>query len=317
MKKTLVLMASAAMLLLGASCTKEGVFNPKEKIAKISESELQVYTSSYDGQSYTESDTTPKHVTQEWKWDDNLLTTITNYHQEQGILDDQPTTVVSSVLTLTYDGKQLVKVSDASGQDYSNYTYDGNKLTKIESYEEGQLRSTAEITHDGKKIAQVVVTTYEVEDKASDATRFALSTIMPNKRVLDKVLANSAKATTTQTQTLDFTFDGGNVTKIDMTYGEENITLEYTYDKNKNPFYGCYAALGEEGFTALSENNILSEKSTEVYTRDGATRTYTYTTNYEYEYDGKFPTTVSTTSTYTSDNYSEKRTHTTYYEYAE
>ena len=299
------------MLLLGASCTKEGVFNPKEKIAKISESELQVYTSSYDGQSYTESDTTPKHVTQEWKWDDNLLTTITNYHQEQGILDDQPTTVVSSVLTLTYDGKQLVKVSDASGQDYSNYTYDGNKLTKIESYEEGQLR------HDGKKIAQVVVTTYEVEGKASDATRFALSTIMPNKRVLDKVLANSAKATTTQTQTLDFTFDGGNVTKIDMTYGEENITLEYTYDKNKNPFYGCYAALGEEGFTALSENNILSEKSTEVYTRDGATRTYTYTTNYEYEYDGKFPTTVSTTSTYTSDNYSEKRTHTTYYEYAE
>ena len=259
----------------------------------------------------------PKHVTQEWKWDDNLLTTITNYHQEQGILDDQPTTVVSSVLTLTYDGKQLVKVSDAFGQDYSNYTYDGNKLTKIESYEEGQLRSTAEITHDGKKIAQVVVTTYEVEGKASDATRFALSTIMPNKRVLDKVLANSAKATTTQTQTLDFTFDGGNVTKIDMTYGEENITLEYTYDKNKNPFYGCYAALGEEGFTALSENNILSEKSTEVYTRDGATRTYTYTTNYEYEYDGKFPTTVSTTSTYTSDNYSEKRTHTTYYEYAE
>lgn len=317
MKKTLVLMASAAMLLLGASCTKEGVFNPKEKIAKISESSLSVSTYSYDGQSYTESDTTPKHLTQEWKWDDNLLTTITNYHQEYGLLEDEPTTVVSSVLTLTYDGKQLVKVSDASGQNYSNYTYDGNKLTKIESYEEGQLRSTAEITHDGKKIAQVVVTTYEVEGKASDATRFALSTIMPNKRVLDKVLANSAKATTTQTQTLDFTFDGGNVTKIDMTYGEENITLEYTYDKNKNPFYGCYAALGEEGFTALSENNILSEKSTEVYTRDGATRTYTYTTNYEYEYDGKFPTTVSTTSTYTSDNYSEKRTHTTYYEYAE
>lgn len=310
-------MASAAMLLLGASCTKEGVFNPKEKIAKISESALYVSTYSYDGQSMTTSDTTPKHVTQEWKWDGKLLTTITNFSQEQGILDDQPTTVVSSVLTLTYDGKQLVKVSDVSGQNYSNYIYDGNKLTKIESYEEGKLSSTAEITHDGKKIAQVVVTMYDEDDKTSDATRFALSTIMPNKRVLDKVLANKAKATAYATQTLDFTFDGGNVTKIDMTYGEENITLEYTYDKNKNPFYGCYAALGEEGFTALSENNILSEKSTEVYTQDGATRTYTYTTNYEYEYDGKFPTSVSTTSTYTGDNYSEKRTHTTYYEYAE
>ena len=310
-------MASAAMLLLGASCTKEGVFNPKEKIAKISESSLQVYTSSYDGQSYTESDTTPKHLTQEWKWDDNLLTTITNYTQEYGLLEDEPTTVVSSVLTLTYDGKQLVKVSDASGQDYSTYTYDGKKLTKIESYEEGKLTSTAEVTHDGKKIAQVVVTMYDEEGKTSDATRFALSTIMPNKRVLDKVLANKAKATAYATQTLDFTFDGGNVSKIVMTYGEETITLEYTYDKNKNPFYGCYAALGEEGFVALSENNMISETSSEVYTQDGATRTYTSTTNYEYEYDGKFPTTVSTTSTHTGNGYSQKYTHTTYYEYAE
>lgn len=311
------------MLLFAASCTKEGVFNPKEKIVKISEMEINSSTMSFDGTSTTTTDTTPKHVTQEWKWDGKLLTTITNYYLEHNQLTDTYTSVVSSVMTLTYDGKQLIKVADATGKDYTEYTYDGSKLVKMTSYEDGELFSTAEITHDGKKIATVVITfNGDYGKKASDVTRFAMSTIMPTKSVLDKVCAPKAtKDGASTTQTLTFTYDGKNVTKIDVAYkyGEEtdNITLEYTFDKNKNPFCGLFASIGEDGFSALNENNILTEKQTYTYVDDGRTQSEISTDTYEYEYDGKFPTSVTTTNIYGGSTYSQKTVHTTYYEYAE
>lgn len=309
------------MLLFAASCTKEGVFNPKEKIVKISEMALSTETSDIASTTITTTDTTPKHVSQEWKWDGKLLTTITDYSFDRNILTGAYETSVNSVMTLSYDGKQLIKVADATGKDYTEYTYDGSKLVKMTSYEDGELFSTAEITHDGKKIAKVVITFNNAASKnAGNVTRFAMSSILPTKTVLDKVCAVKAKESLPPTETLTFTYDGKNVSKIDMVYvyeGEDarNVTLEYTYDKNKNPFCGLYAGIGEGGFSALNENNVLTEKETSTYVYGNSTRTYTSTNNYKYEYEGKFPTSVSYTNRGEDNSWS--KTYTTFYEYAE
>lgn len=302
------------MLLATVSCTKEGVFNPKEKIAKIYKETINVRTETYDGHSSTTSDTTAKHLTEEWTWDGKLLTTVTSYYQVSG------TPTAYNVLTLTYDGKQLSKVSDASGQDYSVYTYDGSKLTKVESFEGNELRSIAEVTHDGKHISKVVMT-YKGEGEPGDVTKFAMRTLVPTQKVLDKMIAVKAKEVADETVILEFTYDGGNATKIVMTYGSNSNysqTTEYTFDKKKNPFSGNFATIGEGGLNAFNENNILTEKETSTYTENGRTQTQEETTEYTYEYDGKFPTSVSYTNTYSQgDYYTTKTTHTTYYEYAE
>ncbi len=301
-------MATVAMLLATVSCTKEGVYNPKEKIAAIHQSTLYSTTSSYSGTSVTEYDTTPKHMTEKWEWDGKLLSSISyyNYNRTTRMSD------FSYKLTMTYDGKQLVKTA-VSNDEYTTYTYDGSKITKIEEYVEGKLARTYDVTHDGKKIVKIVVTHIEEVDLTKSA-EYALGMILPTRSAID-ALRKSAKASATVTRTIDLTNDGGNVTKMVMTYGNETYTAEYTFDKNKNPFYGCYVSVGEGGMSFLNENNVLTEKTTWAENGSaGESNTDTYT----YEYDGKYPISVSTSNTSSyGEYYTSTTTHTTYYEYAE
>lgn len=79
-------------------------------------------------------------------------------------------------------------------------------------------------------------------------------------------------------------------------------TIQYSYDKNKNPFYGCYTTgIYDEDYQheMASKNNVVSE-----IWDDGDHVEYTY------QYDKKnFPT--SKTLIYTGEDY----TCTWYYEY--
>ena len=308
MKKVLVLMVAAATLLAFTSCNKEGVYNPKEKIVKIYKSSINSTTYSYGGQSLTESDTVPKYVSEEWTWSGKLLTSISFYSYNY----QTKTSVFSNKIDLTYDGKQLTKVasSDDPTNEYATYTYDGNKISKIETYYRGKLQSTTDVTHDGKKVVKVVITMYD--DDEGDITKFVMNSIMPTRKAAEMVLAcRSAKAVTTETETIDFTYEGNNVSKMVVTYGEDKRTMDFTYDAMKNPFYGnyLYAASGD-GSVMLSENNVLTEKSS--WTGEEP-RTQSYT----YEYDGKYPVSCTTSETSNDGVYSYSSSNTIYYEYAE
>ena len=311
MKKALVLLTAAAALLAVTSCTKEGVYNPKEKIVKIYESSLNSTINSYGDQTFTYSDTTAKHLTQEWNWDGNLLTSISYYNYNEQTKES----VFSYKMDMIYDGKRLVKVASSSTE-YATYTYEDNKIAKIESYYNGELQLSRAITHDGKKIVKIVMTIYDDEIN-DDLAKFALSSLMPSKRALDAVFAvRSDKASAVATQTLDFTYDGNNVSKMVMTYGDETMTMEFTYDKNKNPFCGNYAlSAGEGDLNCINANNVLTEKST--WQRTGETYDPQEST-YTYEYDGKYPVTKTMTqSSVDGDYYRSTYTHTTYLEYAD
>ncbi len=312
MKKILTLTVAAATLLAFASCQKEGVYNPKKKIAKIYEYSLSTTENSYGGETFSYADTTPKHMTQEWTWDGKLLKSISYYnYDERG-----KQSVFSYKMDLTYDGKKLSKVSEGSNN-YANYIYDGNQISKIESYNDGELSCVMEITHDGKKISKVVMTIYE-EDAPETLAKFALNSVVPSQKVVETIFAHrKAKAAVSMTETIEFTYDGGNVSQLLVTYGEERMTSDFTYDEMKNPFQGNYALVagGEGEASFINENNVLTERT--VWSNNGESNDAD-TDTYTYEYDGKYPVSRTRTSTYgDGDNYKTTYTHTVYYEYAE
>ena len=304
------------MLLIVTSCLKEGIFKPERRLSKVYEMEVKQTTNYYNGRTEIRYDTLYKHLSQEWLWEDDYLTAITNYYYYQEYQSD-PVSGISSVLNLTYKHKRLAKVSDADGQNYSLYSYEWFKLvplTTIESYQNGKLYSKVEFTHEDKIIIKAVVNFYG-DEEASDATKFALSTIMPNKKALDGVLARKgAKGDLVKTLTLDFIYVENNVTKVVMNDGDVTTTIEYTYDAKTNPFYGCFAMFGEGSFGSMSQNNIIVEK---VTTGDGEnTEAGTVTTPYEFKYDGEYPSSISRVdSAFDGANYRYDYTYTTFYEY--
>ena len=259
MKKNYVLLLIAALCVILSACTKEGVYNPKEKISRIF---------------YQSSNSNGKNLQESWTWDKNLLSKIVD---ENG-----------DFRNFEYDGKQLKTVRYSNG-DKLEYTYDGGKVTKAEVFSSNELYSSFTFEHDGSKISKVTVTFY---DNSGNAIRaFAgLDAIFTDpvmnesvKRDIVKNRATFGTKSSTETYTYNYEWDGDNVKKMDCEYNVSGqfftSTCTYSYDKNPNPFY---RSLSEGDELVNSKNNItkyVSEDSEGGY----------YESSYTYKYDGKFP----------------------------
>lgn len=302
MKKITLTAMVLAVACMFAACTKEGVYNPKEKISKIFESSVSTYTMG----STTTTDETPKHPTESWTWDGKLLSSIT-YYEGDGTVDE--------TVTFTYDGKQLSKMQTVGSNSYTQFIYDGSKLEKFETYYSNRLESAGTVTYDGKKVVQIDVVDYDnnKSNKTDRLMQTVLQFVMP---VYTENTAKVAKTVATKgsnTSTIKFEWDGKNISKAILEYDNDKISVAYTYDEKNNPYQGFLYFIEDEaiGATWGSKNNVLSE--TVTMSMDGETDTYKYT--FSYEYDGKWPTTktYSNSDSYMGITYSSKTT--TYFEY--
>ncbi len=304
MKKISLFAMVLAVACLFAACTKEGVYTPKEKISKVYESS----STTISGGDYSSTDNTPKHMTESWVWDGKLISSITEYDNDGGI---------EGLTTFTYDGKQLTEIKQ--GTYVSKLTYDGSKLQKIESYDGDELTSTTTVTHDGKKIVKLEIEGSDNGEKDAKAFAF-MQTLM--KVVMPVYTENTTKVLSTvatkgsSKYTIDLEWDGKNVSKVTMVYGDETATLTYTYDEMNNPYQGFIYAISDPAEFG-SKNNVVSETVTAVY--DGEPTSYT--SNYTYEYDGKWPTTktntTTTSQTILGTTYTYSSSEVTYFEYAD
>lgn len=304
MKKITLTAMVLAVACMFAACTKEGVYNPKEKISKVYQSE----STTYSGGGYSETESTPKHMTQSWAWDGKLVSNITDYN-EDGSIDE--------FTTFTYDGKQLTEIKQ--GANVSKLTYDGSKLQKIESYNGNELQTTITVTHDGKKIVKLEFESYDNDKKDAKAIAFMqtiMKVVVPVYTEKTSEMLKTVATKGSEKYTMDIVWDGKNVSKVTMTTNEGTAVINYTYDKMNNPYQGFVFALADPAEYG-SKNNVVSETSTISY--DG--ETISSTVKYTYEYDGKWPTkqTSTTTSTYEffGTTYSASSTTVTYFEYAD
>ena len=286
-----------AAMLLGllvltslSSCTKEGVYNPKMKIQRV-----------YCSSTYTE-----KYLNQSWNWDGKLLKSIDHYWTGG---------TLSWTEDFTYDGKRLVRVDDYISSEYVTYAYDGKLLKSADYYYKGSLESSTAYTYDDGKLTKMDVTEYGA--KKSKTESHLQNAILPFQsevvKVVSKFMAEASakkKKKDVYTFTLQFTWDGDNVSKLTATQEGYWATAALQYDSKNSPLKGFHSLYSDteelEGMFNWSKNNVTkmivtgSDGENEVidYTYQyndndypimvieryaDEYEDYQFTTNYEYE----------------------------------
>ena len=267
-----------AAILLGvlvltslSSCKKEekeGVYTPKMKIQRV-----------YNASTYTE-----KYLSQSWNWDGKLLKSIDHYWSGGSL---------SWTEDFTYESKRLVRVDDYVNSEYVTYSYDGNHLKSAEYYYKSSLASSTAYTYDNGKLSKMVVTDYGSKKSKKDS--HLQNSVLPfQSEVVEVVSKFMAKASANRTEkdidvfTLQFTWDGDNVSKITVTLEGYLASAALQYDSKNNPlkgFHNLYSDIDEvEGMLNWSKNNVTKMIVTES---DGENEVIDYT--YQYN-DNDYPT---------------------------
>ena len=318
MKKTLIIVMAAAVLCLMGACQKEGVYNPKKKIANIYAESTSTYAY-YDGEQWQEeSYNEPKALKERWTWDGNLLTKIetpyTSYIDEEEITEYETTNFI-------YDGKQLIEANN--GEEKMTFTYDGKKIDKAQVFELDYSSTTpveeVTFTYDGKKIVSLTLTELESDGKAKAKTSRIMQmftrSIFPDVQSFEKIESAARQRASKSgskgfSETITLTWDGNNVSKIEA----NGISIEYTYDNMNNPYNGFIFSLFGE--TAMGDDNFMTfgneNNCTKVVYKQGS---YSQSMEYTYTYDGKWPVSCTSTNTYNEDEERSTYSRTTYLEY--
>jgi YD repeat-containing protein len=322
MKRNLLIVAIALLTVAFVSCKKDGVYKPKEKIAKIYKewTTIDVTTQVTPDMTTTRTDTMaqPRYVAEEWNWVDKTLGSV--------VIKDSHGNVDANVAYIYDDKNRLTGLTFDGGKVEYAYNED-KKLQSMKYYEDNELGFSYDIEYEGKLPVKVAMTEYwGASDKnMSDFAKSLIpSYILKYKELKEKGL--TAKATHTYTITANITWDGKNISQVVTAEPDEDpVTTTYEYDNNINPYYGMYGAVwvfegeAEELHFAYSKNNVVKETCS--YTSNN--KTITTIDEYTYEYDGKYPTSVTTVYRYenTSSNggysfsYKTTTTRTTTYEY--
>lgn len=305
MKRILLISAIALLAVAFVSCKKDGVYNPKHKVAKVYNEWTRTTVTTDASGSTTRIDSLNPYVAQEWAWGKKSLSSIM-YKDSDGR--------VSETVNYTYDDKNRIVGSTGADNRKAEYVYnDDKKLQTVKISQGDHSEAVMEITYDGKVPTTITtVYTYTIGKKVSDFAR----TIIPSY-ICDAIEANdiSAKTTTiSYTYTSVLEWDGKNISQV-VTTSDDNYkhTITYEYDGKTNPFAGMYCSEDYEVF--YSKNNIV--KRTESYVEGN--KTITEVDEYAYEYDGKMPVKVITTDVRENEilgtTYKTTTVNTTTYEY--
>ena len=240
------------------SCTKEGVYTPKEKIKRV-----------YVSSTYTE-----KYLSQSWNWDGKLLESI-NHYSSSGTL--------SWTEDFTYDGKRLVRVDDFLGSEYTAYEYDGRYLKNANYYYRGNLEVTSKYEYSNGKMSKMTITNYDSKSGKmghleSSFIPFQTEMVKACNKCLTKLQSNNLEKEI-DVITFQFTWDGNNVNKIVATIDGDLASVTIQYDSKKNPLKGYHDLETDiEGLPVmiLSSNNITKM----IATSDGENEVLDYTYQY-------------------------------------
>lgn len=274
MKKLAAVFAGVLLLSAFYACHKDklGEYNPKAKIEKI----------------YDESD--GRYMREQWLWDDIMLKRI-DYYRKSGNLDYSQ--------NYQYDGKRLSRIE--MGEQYSEFLYDGDKLTSINTYDGNRKVETYTFTYEKKKVTHISI----VKDLVSKnfVQGVPLNFFLPaNDEVQETINANNDSKRVDydfSKAEIDFIWEGDNVQymKMQLTRPDniQKLTFTYVYDQGVNPFNGLFILFPEQqmlndnpSYLFSSKNNVVSVFVTEEHDVNSDSNSFTY----GYEYYKKNPTKV-------------------------
>ena len=325
MKKTSFLVMALAALCLFAACSeKEGVYNPKKKIANIYKSGVTIHSSLDEstGLWYSDTVTVAKYLSEAWTWDGKKLTKVTFYEQNAS-------NEVEDVINFSYDGKQMVR-AEGDG-DYMTFSYNGKELKSCAMYDKENTAAPIaqfDFVYKDGKVVEIKVTGEGIELDKVSARRLeqvVFREILPTFEQADMAIAkisntmrtNGAKAG--MTIPVKLTWDGDNVSKMETSMTMMGMTMNaevsFTYDNKNNPYqhflFGMFGMLEDASTAAFNKNNVVKAVSKETFMGE----TSVSEMNYTYTYDGSWPTSQTMTNTINEENYKVNSTSTNYFEY--
>lgn len=268
------------------SCTKEGVYTPKEKIKRM-----------YVSSTYSE-----KYLSQSWNWDGKLLKSI-NHYSSNGTL--------SWTEDFTYDGKRLVRVDNFLGSEYTTYEYDGKYLKNANYYYRGNLEATSSYEYSNGKMSKMTITYYDSKSGTmghleSSYIPFQDEVVKACNKCMAKLQSNNLEKALDMI-TYQFTWEGNNVSKIVAMEDGDMATVAIQYDSKNNPlkgFHSLYSDVDDDMGPVVirSKNNVTKM----IATYEGENEVLDYT--YQYNSDD-YP--VMQIEKYPGEDYQ----HIVYYEY--
>ena len=284
-KNSTLLLIMIGMLLFTA-CEKEGVFNPKRKIAKttIAVSAVisghQIDVPAVDEMTFT--------------WDGSRLDKIT-YHDYDG----EPAWIAQ----YSYDKKnRIVAIENSDYQEKAEFIYDGNKLSEMNFYRGDDKVVYVEVEHDVKRLSQLSyhINNTEIVRKMS-LSPWAFFMDDMSAATLNKKVQYAAENSQTKGEVImnvAFTWNGDNVEKMSLTSPTSptdpnmQVDIMFEYDSHANPMLHAYSIytpmlMSDESHITYSANNMI--KYQEV-TPTGST-----SIDFVYTYDGDYPVTRSYT----------------------
>ena len=289
MKRLSFLLVIALIGAVMVSCNKEGQFNPKKKISKISYSESYKYEI-WNGLSWeVEEQDNSNYVAQRWNWNGNVLEGI-DFYSSDGTL--------SYSEKYTYKGKQLSTIS-WGGAGRFELVYEKGKLSSIDYYSGSSLISSYVFTHDGNKISKITVNSYD----AKATVEHPLPSWLLNVPARDFMKASRENSS----YEYEFEWDGKNVKRMTYLAPGEREDYYYSYDNKLNPYYGFWEIDEFDVNSIMSKNNVTRLE----YSYDGETHVNDYT----YTYVGKYPASMTRTFNSSDDTYRYTSTETTFYDY--
>lgn len=329
MKKILVLMSLIVVVFLSA-CKPEpeptpepepeeldGVYNPEKRISRI-------YKDDGNG----------KKLREVWRWNNDVLQSIDHYDSFGDL---------SYTEEFSYnDNGQVERVDNFRGNTYTEYKYDGNKLSRATNYEVGSMIEEYSFTYKDDKISEIEMMYFGekinccclMKDRHNPIKMiFAENDCQAIQEIMTNLDLRDVNAL------VKLIWKDNNISKIDFTKGSYRNIAECKYDDKSNPFKNYYdlygasdcnigAGYGDDGYSTYSTNNITEIRCTETGEEEK-----TSIHKYSYSYDDKFPTVQRYVYSYTIGGYYEEywngyeyeefwveeetitRTTSTYYEY--
>ena len=302
----------SCILLLTAGCQKEGVYQPKKKISKV-----------YIGFPNSPGE---KKLYQTWKWDGNLLKSISFYEDE-------------AEMQFEYKGKQLRSITSfGKYNQYYLFHYDknGKRLDSLDVYADNlslnpNVRHYAhyDFSHNEEGLIsgyeEVVYDTGPYWYKNKDELGMVLQCAIPG---LPELAAhhlaapkseNKGDAYVMDTYSVSFSYIGNNLSECHIL---QNNTFDghykFTYTDHQNPFYKFFN-FSDFSYDSYSTNLAKNCYYEELYLPDPSYDYYAEI-EYEYEIEDGFPvktTRNSTMHSFDDPSLSSSTSSIKYYEYYE
>lgn len=257
MKRFFTTVVLIAVLCVMSGCKKDGVYRPSQKLSGISEyfeRTHQRYDNELKVWKVIHKDSTKRHQTEKWIWNDNRLDRIDFYSGNN----------VSNSLAFTYDGKRLVRAYISETKSGVEYHYNGKKLeTMTVKNKNGETVATYEFKYDGKKISQITIDGNAVQTKSDiDIDALALLPVLGDAQSVHDLAECHKKDQAKKGETVyRIVWKGDNIKSISN--ASDGNTVTYRYDDKYNPLQGLMPTLigvGEnvDSYAFANKNNVIS-----------------------------------------------------------